>query len=407
MSIFLYLFLFPYTTYANTTPPECENIETTLSLSGAASGAADAAMGNSPVSANESVLCAPVPRIKIPGLSFTSTTDYESLVERDGEGEIIAYYIPFLGQYLSAIYRYTIALAGVVCIFLLIFSGIQWTLYGASADNVDAAKERIQHAITGLILITSSYTILYTIDPNLVEFKSLKVRTVEKYPILSIDSITETLVPFNASSGNNNVPDYKQFDVAWGNERYGSAANCTTIAEAGCGPTSLAMIFSAYGVSTTPNQTAAFIGQSAEYGRSCNNGTNIGRALSRLDERPEWADFLYNNVTKDEALQLLQQGKPIIMHCRNCTGTAGTPEAPISRTYGGHYIVLTGLDQNGNVTVNDPGGTNGRRAIRVMSPEQLINSANLWYVYRPNYNRQVGTDTNQTSSNPEQNCSDC
>lgn len=390
LTIFLYTFivcffcalLFPHLANANATPPACENIPTTLSLSGAASGATNAAFGNSPVSANESVLCAPVPRIKIPGLSFTSTTDYETLVERDAQGDIIAYHIPFLGQYLSAIYRYTVALAGVVCVFLLIFSGIQWTLYGASPDSVDAAKERIKNAITGLILITTSYTILYTIDPNLVEFKNLKVQTVEKYPILAIESINETLVSFSGMIGNNNVPDYKQFDSAWGGERFGTAAHCTTIAEAGCGPTSVAMVFTAYGVTTTPNQTAAFMGQSQDYGRSCNNGTNIGRALSRLNEQPEWASFRYENVTKDEALQLLQQRKPIIIHCRNCTGTAGTPEAPVSRTYAGHYMVLTGLDQNGNVTVNDPGGTNGRRAIRVMAPDQLSNSANLWYVYK-------------------------
>ncbi len=161
-------------------PTECEKIPATLSLSGAASGAANAALGNNPASANESVLCAPVPRIKIPGLSFTSTTDFEKLVERDAQGKVTAYHIPFLNQYLSAIYRYTIALAGVVCVFMLIFSGIQWTLYGASPDSVDAATERIQHAITGLILIVSSYTILYTIDPRLVEFKALRVEVIQK-----------------------------------------------------------------------------------------------------------------------------------------------------------------------------------------------------------------------------------
>lgn len=176
------VFLFTNTSLAvaATTPTECENIPATLSLSSAASGAVNATLGNNPASANESVLCAPVPRIKIPGLSFTSTTDYESLVERDSQGDIIAYHIPFLSQYLAAIYRYTIALAGVVCIFLLIFSGVQWTLYGASPDSVESAKERIKNAITGLILITSSYTILYTINPNLVEFKSLKVTIVKK-----------------------------------------------------------------------------------------------------------------------------------------------------------------------------------------------------------------------------------
>lgn len=161
-------------------PPECESIPVILSTGGAASGLASATTGNNPISANENVLCAPVPRIKIPGLTFTSTSDFESLVERDSQGEITSYYIPFLGEYLSAFYRYSVALASVLCIFLIIISGIQWMFYGESPDNVDAAKTRIQGALTGLLLAVGSYTILYTIDPSLVEFKNLKIDVVQK-----------------------------------------------------------------------------------------------------------------------------------------------------------------------------------------------------------------------------------
>jgi hypothetical protein len=196
-----YFFYIPHVAAA--TPPECENIPIQLGVGSAVSGLANAAIGNSPVSANESVLCAPKPRIKIPGLSFTNTADYESLVERDDEGNIVAYSIPFLGQYIAALYQYSIALAGIVCVLILIISGVQWTLYGANPESVDEAKTRIQNALTGLILTVSSYTILYTIDPNLVLFKSLRVGIIEQIDMRgdSAETTYNTTEPLTLPNG--------------------------------------------------------------------------------------------------------------------------------------------------------------------------------------------------------------
>jgi hypothetical protein len=134
----------------------------------------------------QTTICTPVPRIKIPGLNFTTAQELaENNVWTDPQDGSTYLFIPFLGEYISAVYRYGIALAGIVVVLILIVSGIQWIMGGASPDNIDAAKERIKHALTGLFIIATTYTFLYIINPELTSFKSLKIKLVGSTPFQS------------------------------------------------------------------------------------------------------------------------------------------------------------------------------------------------------------------------------
>ncbi len=150
------------------------------------------AQGNNPVAAQtqtaaaiQTTICQPVPRIKIPGLEFTSAETLAQNTYTDPEDGSTYLFIPFLGEYIAAIYRYGIALAGVVIVLIIIISGIQWILGGASPDNIDAAKERIKNALTGLFIITTTYTFLYIINPELTSFQSLKIKLAGSTPFQS------------------------------------------------------------------------------------------------------------------------------------------------------------------------------------------------------------------------------
>jgi len=57
------------------------------------------------------------------------------------------FYIPFLGQYLAAIYRYSVAVASVIAVVILIVAGAQWTLSAGSTERIGSAKKRIAGAI--------------------------------------------------------------------------------------------------------------------------------------------------------------------------------------------------------------------------------------------------------------------
>lgn len=116
----------------------------------------------------------PVPKIKIPGLNFSDIT-LSNLQSAEDGGYI---YFPFLGEYISALYKYLIVIIGIIAVIMLIIAGLQWMLPGGEAENISSAKKRIEQAIVGLIIAVSSYSILFIINPELVNFRSLRVKYV-------------------------------------------------------------------------------------------------------------------------------------------------------------------------------------------------------------------------------------
>jgi len=57
-------------------------------------------------------------------------------------------------------------------------AGFQWVMAGGNQNKIGEAKQRIINAITGLVLLSCSYLILYTINPKLVEIKTIEVNTI-------------------------------------------------------------------------------------------------------------------------------------------------------------------------------------------------------------------------------------
>lgn len=129
---------------------------------------------SAPLTENEinSMLSKPEPRIKIPGLNF-SEAKVTKVTDEEGGGSYII--IPFLGEYLAAVYKYAIVIISIVSVVMLIAAGFQWAVPDSSGENISSAKSRIAGALSGLIIAVGSYTILYTINPELVQFRSLRV----------------------------------------------------------------------------------------------------------------------------------------------------------------------------------------------------------------------------------------
>lgn len=75
-----------------------------------------------------------------------------------------------LSSYLSGMLKLLIAAGGALSILMAIIGGTQYVAAGISPDAKNSAKEHITNAFIGLALILSSYLILNTIDPKLVDF---------------------------------------------------------------------------------------------------------------------------------------------------------------------------------------------------------------------------------------------
>ncbi len=69
------------------------------------------------------------------------------------------------GNLLSALYNFGIAIAGISALIMYMFGGILWAT-ALSPGQVTKAKEYIGNATFGLIIIATSYLILYTINPD-------------------------------------------------------------------------------------------------------------------------------------------------------------------------------------------------------------------------------------------------
>ena len=83
-----------------------------------------------------------------------------------------------LGKYIKAIYTYAIGIVGIFSTVVIIYGGLLWAMAGGNNSKVDAAKGYIGSALTGLVLALVSYTLLYMINPALVELKPIVLTKV-------------------------------------------------------------------------------------------------------------------------------------------------------------------------------------------------------------------------------------
>lgn len=74
--------------------------------------------------------------------------------------------VDVFAAYVSLIYKFGAIAIGLVCVLIIVVSGIQIIAGGASPDAVSQAKTRITQALFSLILLFSAAMILRTINPN-------------------------------------------------------------------------------------------------------------------------------------------------------------------------------------------------------------------------------------------------
>lgn len=120
-------------------------------------------------------------KIHIPGLeNFTDPSKFVITEETDKQGFTSKYLqIPYLGEYLAGVYKYAVSMAIAFAIVMIINQGFKITMSGGETDKISEAKKRLGEALIGLFIAISSYALLYLINPQLVEFKNLKVRFVQ------------------------------------------------------------------------------------------------------------------------------------------------------------------------------------------------------------------------------------
>ena len=131
-------------------------------------------------------------------------------------------------------------------------------------------------------------------------------------------------------------PLFIQWDERWGYDLYGD----TYMAINGCGPTSLAMVIVGLTGDTTINPKVV-----AQYSYDNNYyAENVGTKWNLMTEGVNAFGVQGEAIplSKEEIIVTLQKGQPIIASMK-----------PGHFTTGGHFIVLTGMTEEGKIIVND------------------------------------------------------
>lgn len=155
---------------------------------------------------------------------------------------------------------------------------------------------------------------------------------------------------------------YNQYDPRWRDKPYGS----TTIAEGGCGPSAMAMIVTALlGKRVEPPEVASYAASQGMY------IPGVGSS---------WA--IAGVVAKHYGLKATQIG-PSASKINAVLGAGGyivtSGSGPLPFTTGGHYIVIRGIDPDGNWLIGDSGhrATNNRS----WSPAHMLSIMNEGNIY--------------------------
>jgi hypothetical protein len=111
-------------------------------------------------------------------------------------------------KYIRAIYQYGIGVTGILATIVLMFGGVLWLTAGGNTGQVSEAKEWIKASLTGLIIALLSYIILLTVNPDLVNLRSLeikKINSTDDFDSLSAEE-QQKLINQLPKVGNTEVP---------------------------------------------------------------------------------------------------------------------------------------------------------------------------------------------------------
>ncbi len=134
---------------------------------------------------------APKINIPIPGMPSLATYEFTP-------GETVS--IPWIAEYMVAIYKYSITLGSIFAVVILMIGGILYLTAGGIPANVKKANTMIFGAITGLAVLMCAHLVLSIINPNLVKLSGLNTETVKQVEDFSEEPPASMTAPLGAGN---------------------------------------------------------------------------------------------------------------------------------------------------------------------------------------------------------------
>lgn len=111
----------------------------------------------------------------------SSTGDWGRCIPTNAEP--VTLQIPIIGvtqianiaDYIALIYKYIVSVGGILAGIMIMIGGLLYLTAGGSPERVGNAKSYIGNALIGLVLLLTSYVVLQTINPQLVQFSRFTI----------------------------------------------------------------------------------------------------------------------------------------------------------------------------------------------------------------------------------------
>jgi len=143
----------------------------------------------------------PILQIDIPTVNLSDLT----ICDKDNKMMCI----PWIAEYIVGIYKYGIGVAGILAAIVLMWGGVVWLTAGGNQQRVTEAQGWIKGSLTGIVLLMTSYLILYQINPDLTIFNAVKIKQI---PEMNIEEeyLYESTTDYESGlSDSTNVSDFK------------------------------------------------------------------------------------------------------------------------------------------------------------------------------------------------------
>lgn len=245
---------------------------------------------------------------------------------------------------------------GIGILALLCYRGAEGSVMAGQAGSVPGGRDAVSQEEE--LKYPDSLLTLMEMNPEAEEFVLEYFQNKDQHPEIDLSGEVEQ----------GTIPLFLQWDKRWGYENYGS----DFLAVTGCGPTCLSMVWCGLTGDTgwDPLAMARYAEREGYYVKGA------GTAWDLMSMGAEDLGLTVDSVVFDaqHILERLQWGEPIICAMR-----------PGDFTTTGHFIVLSGLDEDGRVRVCDPNSRiNSEKSWDV---EELVPQIkNLWaYRYEAAY----------------------
>lgn len=108
-------------------------------------------------------------QIILPLKSLAALPQYAPL-EPTAFGDAFAYNSASFGSFLSQAFQFGLAVSAALAVVMIVYGGVEIML-SESVFKKEDGKKKIKDAVLGLLLALGSWLILYTINPDILNFK--------------------------------------------------------------------------------------------------------------------------------------------------------------------------------------------------------------------------------------------